>query len=485
MKVLKFGGTSVGSAAAINQVISIIGNSVKKGENPIVVVSAFKGITNLLLEAGSYAAKSSQPENAAYNKIIEIHSEVIRDLIPPKFINSVMIEIIPLFTQLKDLLYGIHLLQEFSPKSSDWLVSFGERLSARIISQALSVNGIEAQYFDSRDVIITDNSFGSAKVDFDKTNKFIWEKLSSNENIQVVTGFISKSESGETTTLGRGGSDYTASIIGAALKVDEIEIWTDVDGFMTADPGLVPGAVPIDSLTYDEAFELTHYGANVVYPPTVKPACHALVPIVIRNTFNPGFLGTVIKESGSTGNINITGVTLLTDLVLLKLEGNEFTDSLGVTGRVYSLLARNKVEVVLASQASAGNSISLCIHSDRALEIKAKIEEELRYELHFGQIKSLGFEQEVSLIAVITENLRNNSTIPGRIFDSLGRNGVDILSIAQGASMLNLSLVVSKTDEVKALNVIHDAFVSDEDRHKDNAEATALCNCGLRYVAMG
>ncbi len=458
MKILKFGGTSVGSAAVIKKVHSIVKQSIGRNEDPIVVVSAFSGVTNLLLKAGRAAASGSEENRKIFSDLKELHIQTIRELIPPDKADDVLHETEPLFTELEKLIYGIYLIRELSLKSKDQLMSYGEQLSAKIISRSFSAAGVDSEYFDAREVIVTDNSFGNAKVNFEVSDKLISEKLGSADKLMVVTGFIARTADHETTTLGRGGSDYTASILGAALGAEEIQIWTDVDGFMTADPRKVKKALPIESLSYDEALEMTHFGAKVVYPPTIRPAYIKSVPIVIKNTFNPSSKGTSITGYGANKNFLITGISLLADVALIKIEGNGLSDTSGVTGRIYSLLAKLNVPVILASQASAGNSICFCIPASQADQLKTQIESELKYELHYSVLDNISLEHNVSLIAVIAENMRNNSSIPGRIFESLGTNGVTIYAIAQGSSQLNLSLVVSKSDEIKALNVIHDEF---------------------------
>ncbi len=458
MKILKFGGTSVGSAPVIQSVRDIVLRSVEAGEEPIVVVSALGGVTNLLLKAGETAALGSKGYTSVLEEIINRHNGVISGLFEPVDAVAINNELKPLFDELEKLLYGIHLIHELSPKSKDKLLSFGELFSAKIVSRVISAAGCASVFIDAREIIVTGDSFGNALVDHKVTDELIRAKLPLSGSVAVVTGFIARNGSGETTTLGRGGSDYTAAIVGAALQADEIQIWTDVDGFMTADPRKVKKALPIEEISFEEALEMTSFGAKVIYPPTIRPAYLKSVPISIRNTFVPTARGTVITGTGQGRSFLLTGISSLSSVVLVKIEGSSLGDNSGLAGKVLSIVGGLQVPVYLSSQASAGNSIVLCLPRERVEEVEAKLRAELRYELHFGIVGDISVEKNVSVVTIFAENMRCNSSIPGRIFAALGKNGISIKAISQGASRINLSLVVAGNDEKKALNVVHDEF---------------------------
>jgi aspartokinase/homoserine dehydrogenase 1 len=458
MKVLKFGGSSVGNATTISKVLSIVKNSVNNNEDPIVVLSAFQGVTDLLVEAGKTAAERNDDYKVVLDKIIELHFNIIYEFISEDDTQDIKIQLNELFDELEKLLFGVYLIKELSFRSKDQLMSYGEQFSAMIVTKLLCSIGLKAEYIDAREVIITDNSFGNAKVNFDLTNSLIDSLLKTKASLLVITGFIANTIDKETSTLGRGGSDYTASIIGAALNAQEIQIWTDVNGFMTADPRKVSKAIPIEALSYDEAMEMAHFGAKIIYPPTIRPAYIKSIPILIKNTFNPSFKGTLITTFGAYKNYLITGISVLNNVAIIKIEGSGLADVSNITGRIFSLLAKKGINLILVSQASSGQSIVFCIPAESARDVKIIIENEFEPEFHDSILESIAVDFNITVIAVIAENMKNISAIPGKIFQALGKNGVNIYAIAQGSSQLNLSLVVSRDDEEKALNVIHDEF---------------------------
>ncbi len=346
----------------------------------------------------------------------------------------------------------------------DFVMSFGERLSAYIISEAFINLNLKSQFLDARKVIRTDNHFGHAKVDFDVTNKLIDEHFKSHKDLQIVTGFIATSESGETTTLGRSGSDYTAAIFAGALKATSLEIWTDVDGMMTADPRKVKKAFTVNEMTYQEAMELSHFGAKVIFPATMQPAMVNNIPIWIKNTFNPSFPGTVISANGNGKDLIIKGISSMSQMSLLSVQGTGLQGVVGVSMRLFAALAKENVNVILISQASSEHSICFAVDSASSTRAKASIEKEFIYEIKSNEMDNVSVESGLAIVAIVGENMRHNPGTSGRMFHSLGKSGVNIFAIAQGSSELNISAVIKESDVAKALNVLHEAFFLSDKR---------------------
>jgi aspartokinase/homoserine dehydrogenase 1 len=363
-----------------------------------------------------------------------------------------------LFNQLEELLSGVEILGECTPKTLDHIMSFGELLSATIITAAFNSSNHPASMVDSRDLIICNNSFGNAQVDRTLSYSAITDYFTNLDTLPIITGFIGRAPCGATTTLGRGGSDLSAAIFGAALNVDEIEIWTDVDGMLTADPRKVSKAFTIPEVSFEEAMELSHFGAKVIYPPTMQPAVDAHIPIIIKNTFNPEVPGTRIIEGSVSNPHPITGISSIPSLALLRLQGSGMVGVSGTAARFFKALALAKVNVILITQASSEHTICCAIDPNHVEQAKVSITEEFALELTTGTIDPLVVEGELSILSVVGENMRHSPGISGRIFSSLGANGVNIVAIAQGSSERNISAVVSSKDEVKALNAIHDEF---------------------------
>jgi len=459
MKILKFGGTSVGTPESIKQVAEILLAYKKKKEGFAVVFSAMSGITNQLVKVSKEASQSNQDYLKGLKDIEKQHIDAVKKLIDVKTQSKVIASIKIVLNELEDLLHGIYLLKELSPRSQDLALSFGERLSTYLVSEYLKQQGIEAIYLDSRELIKTDNNFGSAKVNFKVTDKNIREYFKNiGKAIPIITGFISSTDKGETTTLGRGGSDYSASIFGAALDADEIEIWTDVDGVMTADPRKVKGAFTLTAISYVEAMEMSHFGAKVIYPPTLQPAFNKKIPIRIKNTFNPEFEGTLISEKTKANDFLIKGISSIQDIALMSLEGSGMVGVPGVSARLFSSLAREKINVILITQASSEYSICFALEPKDAERAKRSIDEEFVNEIQQKKIDPLHVETELSIVAIIGDNMRNTPGISGKLFRALGRNGINVAAIAQGSSELNLSVVINKQDLSKALNALHEAF---------------------------
>ncbi|HVO72701.1 MAG TPA: bifunctional aspartate kinase/homoserine dehydrogenase I [Ignavibacteriaceae bacterium] len=458
MKILKFGGSSIGTPDKINNVVEIVKNSKKESGTIAVVFSAFHGITDKLIKLSKLAADGDQSYLELSKEIEDIHLNTIKKIISVKNQSGVLTHVKLTLNELDDVIHGVFLVKELSLRTLDFIMSFGERISAYTISKVFEDRDIDAEYLDSRDLIVTDMTYGSARVLFEQTNEKIKKYFDVHKKLQIVTGFIASSLEGQTTTLGRGGSDYSASIFAAALKAKEIEIWTDVDGVLTADPKKVKKAFSIKSLTYEEAMELSHFGAKVIHPPTMQPALNKKIPIRIKNTFNPAFEGTIISEKGDSKNFSIKGISSIDDIALLRIQGSGMIGVAGIARRIFGALAAKKVSVILISQASSEHSICFAVMPQFAEDARKAIEDELRFEIKDKLVSEILIEKELSIIAVVGENMRNTPGISGKVFQALGRNGINVVAIAQGSSELNISAVVPKVDEEKALNALHDAF---------------------------
>ena len=454
MKVLKFGGTSVGSAENIKRVKEIVE---KQTDDVIVVVSALGGVTDKIVRAAQLASTGTTNFQTELTAIKNKHTEVIQTL----FNGSGSIEYIveELLDELEQILTGITLVGELTVKTLDRITGIGERISSHIVAQYIS----GAIRKDASEFILTDNNFGKATVDFVLTNQKIKEEFSGFKGIAVVPGFISKNNKGEFTTLGRGGSDYTAAIIAAALEVESLEIWTDVDGFMTADPRVISKAYTIPELTYSEAMELSHFGAKVIYPPTILPVYQKGIPIQIKNTFKPESNGTHISQFVANGKERpIKGISSISGITLLTLQGLGMVGVTGISMRLFSALAKVNVNVILISQASSENSISVAI-DEAALELaESAIRVEFEKEIASGQISKIEFESELSIVAIVGENMKHTTGIAGKLFSTMGKSGVNVIAIAQGASELNISWVVKSEELRKTLNVVHESFFLSE-----------------------
>lgn len=458
MKVLKFGGSSVGSPDSIRKVFQIIKSFKDKEEDIAVVVSAMQGVTNQLIELGNLAAVSDESYLSLLKEIEERHFTTIKEIVAVKSQSKIFAKIKILLNELEDLLHGVFLLKELSPRSLDLVLSFGERLSAFLISEFFTLQGIESEYLDSRKLVKTDKNFGAARVNFPVTDANIVKHFAEHKSLQVITGFIGSTEKDETTTLGRGGSDYTASIFGAALGATDIEIWTDVDGVMTADPRKVKRAFSLHSLSYIEAMELSHFGAKVIYPPTLQPAFNKNIPLLIKNTFNTDFAGTYISQKTSNKDLIIKGISSIQNVALINIQGSGMIGVPGVASRVFGALAKEEINVILITQASSEYSICFALDPLYSSRAKEAIEEEFANEIRAAKIDKIHIESNLSVVAIIGENMRNTTGISGKLFSSLGKNGINVVAIAQGSSELNLSVVIHQPDLSKALNALHEAF---------------------------
>lgn len=458
MKILKFGGSSVGNAARIKNVIEIIQNSIKENKNISVIFSAFQGVTDLLIKMSSLAAQGNLDYLDVFKEIETRHIKTIQELIEIKNQSGVIASIKMSLNELEDVTNGVYLVKELSPRTQDFIMSFGERLSCFIINQAFLDANIKSEYLDSRNLVKTDNYFGSAHVDFVQTNKNIKDYFKAHPKLQVITGFIGSTKNKETTTLGRGGSDYSAAIFGAALGVNEIEIWTDVDGVMTADPRKVKNAFSLETVTYEEAMELSHFGAKVIHPPTMHPALAKKIPLRIKNTFNPKFPGTVISSKNEQYKYDVKGISSIDDISLIRVQGSGMVGVAGIAKRIFAALSQKKINIILITQASSEHSLCLAVLPKHAQAAKDEIESELSFEIHDSKVNEVIVENDFSIIAIVGEKMRKTPGIAGKIFQAFGKNGINIAAIAQGSSELNISAVVSKQDSAKALNALHDAF---------------------------
>ncbi len=462
MKILKFGGSSIGSAERILNVVEIITTKHKKNKFICVVFSAFQGVTDQLIKMGNLAAVGNERYKILLEEVCQRHIDTASVLLSVKNRKTALNEINFRLKNLEEILYGVFLVKELTPKTLDYVMSFGERLSAFIISECLKEKGLNNDFVDSRNLITTDDSFGNARVDFKRSNRKIRSEFENKKRVYIITGFIGATSNNETTTLGRGGSDFSASVFGAALGAKEIEIWTDVDGVLTADPRKVPQAFPVKQMTYEEAMELSHFGAKVIHPPTMQPALDKNISLRIKNTFNPAFEGTLIsKKSAKNGDV-IRGLSSIDRVSLIQIQGSGMVGATGIAERIFRALAAVNVNIILISQASSEHSICLGVLPDAVKKAKAALEKELRYEIHYGQINEITVEANKSVIAIVGENMRKTKGIAGRIFQTLGDHGVNISAIAQGSSELNISVVISRGDEAKSLNVIHDNFFRTE-----------------------
>ncbi|MDR2343131.1 MAG: bifunctional aspartate kinase/homoserine dehydrogenase I [Spirochaetaceae bacterium] len=469
MIIMKFGGTSVGSAAAIEKLMQIVAG---RAGTRVVVVSAFSGVTDSLIEAARAAGRGEK-----FDTILEAlairHREVMEAAAGE--LDPGLDRIQELHAELRRVLDGIFILKEVSPRSLDYVMSFGERLSASIVTRCFQARGVDAEYLDSRALIKTDDRHGNAKVFAEESYKNIKDHTAGHGALQIVTGFIASTREGATTTLGRGGSDYTAAIFGAALDAERVEIWTDVDGILTADPKMVKNAFCIDEISYSEAMELSHFGAKVLYPPTVQPLLEKKIPVWIGNSFRPDAKGTLISDRKSNNRWPVRGISSLENITLVSVQGTGMIGVSGFSSRLFGALARRGINVIMITQASSEHSICFAVTPGDAAEAVTAIKEEFALEVKSGLLEKPAAEQNLVIIAVVGENMKNTPGISGKVFHSLGRNGVNVAAIAQGSSEINISAVLAKQDEAKALNAIHEAFFLSGTRSVN----LFLVGCGL------
>jgi aspartokinase/homoserine dehydrogenase 1 len=481
MIVLKFGGTSVANAENISKTIAIVANKSKE-DKLAVVVSAFSGVTDLLILAG----KTASAKDKAYKEIItdidKKHKEAIDELIPLSDQNEIIEKINSEINLLKTLLDGCYLLGELSSRTADIVAGFGELLSSQIIAVALKQKISNSTFKDSRELIKTNSNFGKASVDFDVTNKLIADYFKKNENqVVLLPGFIASSVDGNITTLGRGGSDYTAAIIAAAVKSNVLEIWTDVNGMFTANPRVVKQAQPIETISYQEAMELSHFGAKVLYPPTIQPVLKDSIPIFIKNTFEPEMYGTLISNSPNATNNPIKGISHIDNIALLTLEGSGMIGVAGSSKRLFEVLSNEVINVIFITQASSEHSICIGILNADADRAKSAIDKAFEMEITQGKVDPCIIEKDLCIVALVGESMKNHQGISGKMFSTLGKNNVNIRAIAQGASERNISVVINEKDVKKALNTLHERFFEDNTKQL-NLFVMGIGNVGEKFI---
>ena len=480
MKVLKFGGSSVASSQSIRKVLEIV-KQTSKNDKTIVVVSAFGKTTNRLLKTANKAI-----QNLAYKPLLQEvenhHLLVIKELIPVTNQSEVISYVKRLFNDLETLFEGCSLLQELTPKTLARIAGFGELLSSYIISKAAKEANINAVYKDSRELIIASENFQNAHVNFNLTNTNCVTYFSNTkEQVTVLPGFIASTEDGKTTTLGRGGSDFSAAIYAAALEVKELQIWTDVSGMFTANPSVVKQAFPIPHISYQEAMELSHFGAKVIYPPTIQPVLEKEIPIVIKNTFSPSDEGTLITKK-TEQNKPVKGITYIENIALLTLEGSGMVGIPGFSKRLFGTLSIQNINIVLITQASSEHSICIGIYADDVKIATEAINQTFDVEINQHKVKPAIVETDLAILALVGDNMKNHQGLSGKMFSGLGNNNVNIRAIAQGASEKNISAVVHKSDAKKALNTLHELFF-EEKLKQLNLFVTGVGNVGERFLA--
>ncbi|HWJ92708.1 MAG TPA: bifunctional aspartate kinase/homoserine dehydrogenase I [Flavisolibacter sp.] len=458
MQVLKFGGTSVANAENIKKTGAIIAQKSGRAKL-VVVVSAFGGVTDQLLQCGTLAAEGKAEYKTLLHHTGQQHLDTVKSLLPLNNQSGILSFVMQQFNEIEDICNGIVLLHEFSDRTRDRLLSYGELISSQVIAAYLTSAGLVNTWADARHWIVTDSHFTRAQVLFQRTEEKIRCSFSKSEhNIIVLPGFIASDEKGNTTTLGRGGSDYTAAIVGAALDADLVEIWTDVSGMMTADPRLVNNARAIKEISYHEAMELSHFGAKVIYPPTLQPLMSKRIPVWIKNTFAPQDYGTVVNATTQSEDKTIRGISSIPKIALLSLEGSGMVGIPGFSKRLFETLAIHNINVILITQASSEHSICVGVEDSFAARAKSAIDAAFSFEIEKGSVNPLSVEKGLAIIALVGDNMKNHPGISGRMFGVLGRNGVNVRAIAQGSSERNISAVVAAADIRKALNVLHEEF---------------------------
>lgn len=458
MQVLKFGGSSVANAVNIHKVLSIVQNAIEK-EDTILVVSALGGVTDQLLKTGELASQSDERYKTLLKDMENRHLDAVRELLPIQQQSATLSLVKQQFNELDGICDGVFLLNELSPRTRDRIVSYGELLSSMMIAASLQSSGIDLVWVDARKLIITNSNHGNAAVDFAATGKNIAVYCEENAHkLFVVPGFISSDENGKTTTLGRGGSDYTAAIFAAATNASALEIWTDVSGMMTADPRLVQNVKPINRISYQEAMELSHFGAKIIYPPTIQPVMNKNIPVWVKNTFAPDDYGTLIENKSGSADGFIRGISSISHISLLSLEGSGMVGIPGFSRRLFEALANELVNVILITQSSSEHSICVGINEVDTEKAKRTIDHAFSYEIQTGKVDPLKVETGLSIVALVGEQMKSHPGVSGKMFGALGRNGINVRAIAQGSSEKNISAVLSAFDVKKAINVLHEEF---------------------------
>lgn len=466
MKVLKFGGTSVANTQNILLVESIIKKESLK-DRVIIVVSALHGVTDLLIKAAESASQKDEKYLQSIKNLEEKHLQLVKELIPVLEQSSWLSFVKKHFNDIEDICNGIFVLGEFTDRIKDKITSYGEFLSSNIIAARLKSEGLDALWMNSSEKIITNSNFTNAKVNFQATEENLTQFLHENQNqIVLAPGFIAKDEKGNSTTLGRGGSDYTAAIIASALHAEELQIWTDVSGMMTSDPRLVSNAKPIAEISYSEAMELSHFGAKVLYPPTLQPVMVKNIDVRIKNTFDPEAFGTLIshhlKKSEFENQQIAVGISNMSNIALLTLEGSGMIGIPGFSAKLFQCLSNEKVNVILITQSSSEHSITVAINQKDVMNAKNAIDSSFEDDLRLKRVEPVKIETNLAIVALVGENMKSRSGVSAKMFGCLGNNGINIRAIAQGSSEKNISIVISEKDIKKAVNVLHEEFFESE-----------------------
>jgi bifunctional aspartokinase / homoserine dehydrogenase 1 len=482
MQVLKFGGSSVASAANIQIVINILKER-SLNKRTVVVVSALSGITDTLLKAAQCAVDNDDTYRTVLQELEQRHLAVVKELLPVTQQSGVLSTVKRMCNEIEDICNGIFLLRELSDRTKDKMMSYGELLSSQIIAAALQAEGLSAAWKDTRELISTDSSFGAALVKFPVTDAQINNYFSTNTgDLFLLPGFIAADAEGTTTTLGRGGSDYTAAILAAALDATVLEIWTDVSGMMTADPRIVTNIKLIPRISYQEAMELSHFGAKVIYPPTIQPVMTKNIPVWIKNTFAPQDAGTVIHNGLPENGDAVRGISSIKKISLISLEGSGMVGIPGFSKRLFETLAANKINVILITQSSSEHSICVGVETAYAHAAKQAVDATFAYEIETGKVEPLAVEHDLAIVALVGDKMRSHTGIAGRMFSALGKNGINIRAIAQGSSERNISTIIALADVNKAVNVLHEAFF--ETTHKlVHLFIAGVGNVGSRLLA--
>lgn len=458
MQVLKFGGTSVANAENIKKVIEIVKQASVKTKT-VVIVSALGGVTDLLLNIAALSEAGDETYQEQLKEFEQRHLDAVKQLIPVAQQSQLLSLVKKSCNELEDICSGIFMLGELTPRSKDRISSYGEWISSQIISAACKSNNVEVVWKDAKELIVTNSSFTMAEVDFKATEKKVNEFFNANqEPVVLIPGFIAADKNGITTTLGRGGSDYTAAIIASSINAEVLEIWTDVSGMMTADPRLTNNARIISSISYQEAMELSHFGAKVIYPPTIQPVMNKDIPVWIKNTFSPTDPGTVIESTASVNGNIVRGISSINSIALISLEGSGMVGIPGFSKRLFEALSSEKINVILITQSSSEHSICVGIDAKDVVNAKLSIDAAFANEIELQKVEPLIVESELSIVALVGENMKNHTGISGRMFSALGRNGVNIRAIAQGSSEKNISAVIGTKNVRKAINVLHEEF---------------------------
>ncbi len=482
MQVLKFGGSSVADVAAIELVVSIVSEKLSQ-DRLVVVISAMAGVTDKLIEIGTKAATHDEAYKILLKELETYHLDTARKLLPIHEQSSTLSVVKQKFNELEALLDGIYLLNEISTRTQDTLVSYGEVLSSLLVAAKFSFLPLASKLLDPKQIIVTNSNFTNAAVNFATTYQHCSAAVSdTNTKLFIVPGFIAANELGQTTTLGRGGSYYTAALFAAAVKASALEIWTDVSGMMTADPRIVSHAKPIEHISYQEAMELSHFGAKIIYPPTILPVMQAGIPVRIKNTFEQTAAGTLIENVSAPSSDFIRGISSIRQIALLSLEGNGMVGIPGFSKRLFETLATAQINVILITQSSSEHSICVGVKEADAFVAKSLIDATFATEILNGYLDPLAVETGLSVVAVVGENMKSHPGVSGKMFGTLGRNGINVRAIAQGSSEKNITAVLSERDVKKAVNVLHETFF--ETTYKQlNVFIAGVGNVGGKLIA--